>query len=606
MRGWAEGYSIGSAAGSKIRRSIDMQAARDFQERQFQAVEAHRRFTERLQLEQLNLQKKAQDNGLMQQIHGIVTNSGLHPKQKEFLIDDVARQMGQDPNGERFKGFRRMVTTLTTDQGRALVNALQEMYRNSEPGAIAKVVTSAIEGGITPTQIFTMVKESEERRMAKMAADADAGVSSGQPGALPAAPGGPGGMTDTFSGALAPDGAPSGVAPAEVGASDDYQSYPTDFSGEKGDLGGDPTGTLTAPSPAQPGMAGQLSQMRATMDEEGGVPPGGPPTPETLGQMLGYYPKSQPEAEAEAGPMPVSPQMAPEPVAPAPQAAAPAAAPAAVPPVQAAVPEGAAAPQRTSQDWLNDAARLDAEAEKAIRNRGTGENFRKQADNARQQAKALSEIEARTAALPRDPKKQAAGIAAMLQDAMDAPLEFGKRATERALGPWSATVENTGSFGSTITAVLGFLPQAFVRSKAEIEAMIEGGATPTEVRDRIEAKNDRIAMVMKPFVRQPGEGPWTDRDQAFLIKLLSGVSRSYGDIDEYERRLVDVKDYIEHTLGFGLPMPGPRAIDMPDTVVPWPEMVHRKGQSAADWFAEQVKQGRRNVPPMIRRNQPTR
>lgn len=125
------------------------------------------------------------------------------------------------------------------------------------------------------------------------------------------------------------------------------------------------------------------------------------------------------------------------------------------------------------------------------------------------------------------------------------PGEFGKEAFERALGPLSANDPNpesaTGIFGSGIS-----VPSALrmgAHAIGELKTAAFGGAAPTEVRDRIETATKNLAAVMKPMIRKPGEGAWSDKDQANLEAQLGTLTRSRS-VEEYSRRLADIQDNI--------------------------------------------------------------
>lgn len=145
------------------------------------------------------------------------------------------------------------------------------------------------------------------------------------------------------------------------------------------------------------------------------------------------------------------------------------------------------------------------------------------------------------------------GLTGVLEKARDLPTEFGKEATERAMGPAQATTDDQRNVSLGVPgAGASFSPDAIgqdiARGWAEAKAWFSGGAKPSEVRDRIEAQGSRISALMKPLIREPGEGTWTDKDQAFLERLTNGLSRSR-DLGEYGRRLDDITNFIQDTTG---------------------------------------------------------
>lgn len=60
-----------------------------------------------------------------------------------------------------------------------------------------------------------------------------------------------------------------------------------------------------------------------------------------------------------------------------------------------------------------------------------------------------------------------------------------------------------------------------------------GQLLPTPKMQRFEAQSNALAVLLKPMIRSPGEGPWTDKDQALLDRLTP--SRFTSDVDNVER-----------------------------------------------------------------------
>ncbi|MFM9850138.1 MAG: hypothetical protein ACKVP3_23650 [Hyphomicrobiaceae bacterium] len=137
------------------------------------------------------------------------------------------------------------------------------------------------------------------------------------------------------------------------------------------------------------------------------------------------------------------------------------------------------------------------------------------------------------------------------------PMDFGKQALERAIGPWSATDPNpasqAGIWGTGIS--VDNLGRNIARGIGEVSAKMEGGAAPTEVRDRIETVTKNLAAVMKPLVRAPGEGAWSDKDQANLEAQIGMLTRARS-AEEYERRLSDIRENISKVFKLQVPKAG--------------------------------------------------
>lgn len=64
---------------------------------------------------------------------------------------------------------------------------------------------------------------------------------------------------------------------------------------------------------------------------------------------------------------------------------------------------------------------------------------------------------------------------------------------------------------------------------------------PTPKMQRFEAQAKALAVLLKPLIRAPGEGPWTDKDQALLDRLVP--TRFTSDKDN-EDRLQSTKRFI--------------------------------------------------------------
>lgn len=127
------------------------------------------------------------------------------------------------------------------------------------------------------------------------------------------------------------------------------------------------------------------------------------------------------------------------------------------------------------------------------------------------------------------------------------PGEFGTEAFERAVGPLSASASQDsdpqgGFWGTGVSA--NSLGQMVARGIGEAKAVLFGGAAPTEVRDRIETSMKNLAAVMKPLVRKPGEGAWSDKDQDNLEKQIGGLTRARS-VEEYRRRLNDLEENMQ-------------------------------------------------------------
>lgn len=162
------------------------------------------------------------------------------------------------------------------------------------------------------------------------------------------------------------------------------------------------------------------------------------------------------------------------------------------------------------------------------------------------------------------------------------PEEFGTQAFERAIGPWQADADSEGV--GTVGGIVNYFGQLFARADAEMDALKKGGASPTEVRDRIGTATKNLAAVMKPLIRKPGEGAWTDKDQANLEKQIGELSRSRS-VGEYERRLGDIRENVSKIFTIDVPEPKsqPRSPNAPATAEETTTWFERGAQSYVPW-----------------------
>lgn len=102
--------------------------------------------------------------------------------------------------------------------------------------------------------------------------------------------------------------------------------------------------------------------------------------------------------------------------------------------------------------------------------------------------------------------------------------------TARALGNVWQTVRNLGASGSE--------------------------AWPSEVRRQIEAGTDTLAASIKPLIRKPGEGTWSDADQAKLNAIVGNLRQADGEV-AYNRELGQLIKRLNANFGLSLPpLPG--------------------------------------------------
>jgi hypothetical protein len=114
---------------------------------------------------------------------------------------------------------------------------------------------------------------------------------------------------------------------------------------------------------------------------------------------------------------------------------------------------------------------------------------------------------------------------------------------ENALGPLQGAEP-----GNIITQQLARVP----RAGGEIANYFEGGKTaPTEIRNQIGGSAQALSAAIKPLVRAPGEGIWTDKDQELLDRIVGNLAESRNK-SEFASRLQGVANRIQDNFGIDL------------------------------------------------------
>lgn len=116
------------------------------------------------------------------------------------------------------------------------------------------------------------------------------------------------------------------------------------------------------------------------------------------------------------------------------------------------------------------------------------------------------------------------------------------------------------SFTNAVGPFQGASPDGLIKGSAiniaraggEALNLIQGGKTaPSEVRSAITSATETLAAAIKPLIRKPGEGAWTDADQARLVSIVGDLAQSR-DKDEFKRRLNNVRDNISSNFGISI------------------------------------------------------
>lgn len=157
----------------------------------------------------------------------------------------------------------------------------------------------------------------------------------------------------------------------------------------------------------------------------------------------------------------------------------------------------------------------------------------------------------------KDPAQQAQNISAGLQQLADVP-KYAGNSFENAVGPLQG--DDDGGMVTGISRVYGAARNA-----------LGGERSTTEVRSRIRGDTEALAAAIKPLIRAPGEGPWTDSDQRRLVAVVGDLALAK-DADDYNRRLDGIRQRVKANFGIDLPpIPGVTqntdSVPAPGTVV---------------------------------------
>ncbi len=142
------------------------------------------------------------------------------------------------------------------------------------------------------------------------------------------------------------------------------------------------------------------------------------------------------------------------------------------------------------------------------------------------------------------PEESTAGkISGGLNRLATVPTDVGTQSFEYATGPLQGT-EDSAWFnpGPPLARAWGSIANA---------AFGNSTAT-TSVRNRIAGDVEALAAVIKPLIRKPGEGPWTDSDQRRLVSVVGSLAES-NNVEDYRRNLENVRQRIMSNFGIQLP-----------------------------------------------------
>lgn len=164
-------------------------------------------------------------------------------------------------------------------------------------------------------------------------------------------------------------------------------------------------------------------------------------------------------------------------------------------------------------------------------------------------------------------------IAGGLNSLAKVPAVYGEEFAN-AVGPYRGDPEGGG--------ILGGIGRAWGSFTSGMEGDVN---SPRDVRRDITSGIESLASVIKPLIRSPGEGAWTDADQKRLNYVIGDLTM-VNDAQEYYRALHGVNQRIQENFGIKLPelqipeqyqnkvgMPGVRKAP-PDILQQYPEAVY--------------------------------
>jgi len=156
-------------------------------------------------------------------------------------------------------------------------------------------------------------------------------------------------------------------------------------------------------------------------------------------------------------------------------------------------------------------------------------------------AKIISlEANAKAALAKANPQKNlASNIVGGLNRLSSVPSEYSRGEFENAVGTLQGNEQ-----GGMLTGI--------TRGAASLWSGIAGGASPTQIRSRIAGDTEALAAAIKPLIRGPGEGVWTDSDQARLVSVVGDLATA-NTPEDYNQRLRDVRERVQANFGMQLP-----------------------------------------------------
>ncbi len=176
-----------------------------------------------------------------------------------------------------------------------------------------------------------------------------------------------------------------------------------------------------------------------------------------------------------------------------------------------------------------------------------------------------------------------------LEELASIPSRYGgdKGVFTSAVGPFAGDPTNY--------TYSGVNPGAWARGLAQTGGSISShwatganaSAPPAEVRRAIQGATDTLASVLKPLIRKPGEGTWSDQDQARLDMIMGNLTQ-VRDEAGFRRELGNIRSRINANFNMNLPEIGAKAPPPPPTTTGATAAAAPPSQSAAPQGAASV------------------
>lgn len=122
------------------------------------ALNAYRQGQLKLSERRAVAQERQLDLTMAQRLTQVLSDTQMHPEARAFLLDEIVSASGHDLNSERYKGLKKVLLKMPTDQANALADAIAQGLPNTEPGAIRGIVDGLLKGQVSPGDIPKIIQ----------------------------------------------------------------------------------------------------------------------------------------------------------------------------------------------------------------------------------------------------------------------------------------------------------------------------------------------------------------------------------------------------------------------------------------------------------------